>query len=60
MIAPLPMLASWANGRPATLVFCDPLGPFVIAGEGETTWFGGLLVGVYLPLALTPFFAGSA
>lgn len=69
VLAPLLVLASWAIGRPMTLVFADPLDLFAIAGavfivnaiagDGETTWFEGLLlVGVYVLLALAFFFAG--
>jgi Ca2+:H+ antiporter len=71
VIAPLLVLASWAIGRPMTLVFSNPLELFAIAStafivnaiasDGETTWFEGLLlVGVYLLLALAFFFSGSA
>lgn len=70
VMAPLLVLASWAIGRPMTLVFSDPLQLFAIAGaafivnaiagDGETTWFEGLLlVGVYVLLALAFFFTGS-
>jgi Ca2+:H+ antiporter len=71
VIAPLLVLASWAIGKPMTLVFSDPLDLFAIAGaalivnsiagDGETTWFEGLLlVGVYVLLALAFFFTGSS
>jgi Ca2+:H+ antiporter len=71
VIAPLLVLASWAIGKPMTLVFSDPLDLFAIAAaafivnsiarDGETTWFEGLLlVGVYALLALAFFFTGSA
>ena len=71
VIAPLLVLASWAIGRPMTLVFSDPLELFAIAGtafivnaitgDGETTWFEGLLlVGVYVLFAFAFFFMGSA
>ena len=71
VIAPLLVLASWAIGQPMTLLFSDPLDLFAIAGtafivnaitgDGETTWFEGLLlVGVYVLLALAYFFTGSA
>lgn len=70
VIAPLLVLASWAVGKPMTLVFSDPLDLFAIAGaalivnsiasDGETTWFEGLLlVGVYILFALAFFFTGS-
>lgn len=70
VVAPLLVLASWAIGRPMTLVFSDPLELFSIAGaafivnaiarDGETTWFEGLLlVGVYVLLGSAFFFAGS-
>jgi len=53
-----------------TLVFSDPLDLFAIAGtafivnaiagDGETTWFEGLLlVGVYVLLALAFFLLGA-
>ncbi len=69
VIAPLLVLGSWVIGRPMTLVFSDPLDLFAIAGtafivnaiagDGETTWFEGvLLVGVYVLLALAFFFTG--
>jgi Ca2+:H+ antiporter len=71
VIAPLLVLASWAIGQPMTLVFSDPLDLFAIAGaalivnsiagDGETTWFEGLLlVGVYVLLALAFFFTGPS
>lgn len=70
VIAPLLVLASWAIGRPMTLVFSNPLDLFAIAStvfivnaianDGETTWFEGLLlIGVYVLLALAFFFMGS-
>ena len=70
MIAPLLVLASWAIGRPMTLVFSNPLDLFAIAStvfivnaissDGETTWFEGLLlIGIYVLLALAFFFMGS-
>lgn len=69
VVAPLLVVASFLIGRPMTLVFTNPLDLFAIgvtalivnsvAGDGETTWFEGLLlVGVYLLLALAYFFAG--
>ena len=70
VVAPLLVLASWAMGRPMTLVFGNPLDLFAIAAaaftvnaiaaDGETTWFEGvLLLGVYALLALALFFAGG-
>jgi Ca2+:H+ antiporter len=70
VIAPLLVLASWAIGRPMTLVFSNPLDLFAIAGtvfivnaissDGETNWFEGLLlIGVYVLLAMAFFFMGS-
>jgi Ca2+:H+ antiporter len=69
VIAPVLVLVSWAIGRPMTLVFSDPLDLFAIvgtvfivnaiAGDGETTWFEGLLlVGVYVLFAIAFFFTG--
>ncbi len=69
VIAPLVVLASWVIGRPMTLLFSDPLELFAIVGaafianavtaDGETTWFGGLLLaGVYVLFALAFFFTG--
>ncbi len=69
VVAPALVLLSWAIGHPMTLVFA-PLDLFAIAaaalivnsvaGDGETTWFEGLLlVGVYVLLALGFFFAGA-
>ncbi|RYB04752.1 calcium/proton exchanger [Lichenibacterium ramalinae] len=69
VVAPLLVVASFLIGKPMTLVFSNPLDLFAIgvtalivnavAGDGETTWFEGLLlVGVYLLLALAFFFAG--
>ncbi|MGH7091644.1 MAG: hypothetical protein ACREFQ_22360, partial [Stellaceae bacterium] len=71
VMAPLLVLGSWAIGRPMTLEFSDPLYLFAIAGaafivnaiagDGETTWFEGLLlIGVYVLLALAFLFSGSA
>jgi len=71
VVAPVLVLASWAIGRPMTLVFSNPLDLFAIAStvfavnaisrDGETNWFEGLLlIGVYALLALAYFFAGSA
>ena len=69
VVAPALVVLSWAIGHPMTLVFA-PLDLFAIAacalivnsvaGDGETTWFEGLLlVGVYVLLALGFFFAGA-
>ena len=69
VVAPLLVVASFLLGKPMTLVFANPLDLFAIgatalivnsvAGDGETTWFEGLLlVGVYLLLAMAFFFAG--
>ena len=69
VVAPLLAVVSWFLGHPMTLVFGNPLDLFAIgatalivnsvAGDGETTWFEGLLlVGVYLLLALAFFFVG--
>ncbi len=70
VVAPLLVLVSWAIGRPMSLVFGNPLDLFavtaaavvvtVIAADGETNWFEGLLlVGVYLLLALGFLFLGG-
>ena len=70
-VAPVLMLASWIIGYPMNLVFASPLDLFaiaaaafivrLIAADGETTWFEGLLlVGVYVLFALAYYFAGSA
>jgi Ca2+:H+ antiporter len=67
VVAPVLVLTSWAIGRPMNLVFASPLDLFAIAGaafivrsvsgDGETTWFEGLLlVGVYLLFALAYYF----
>lgn len=64
--APLVIL-SWLIGHPMTLVFQNPIDLFAIAGttlivnfiagDGETTWFEGvLLIGVYLVFGLAFFF----
>ncbi len=69
VVAPLLVVASFLLGKPMTLVFDNPLDLFAIgatalivnsvAGDGETTWFEGLLlVGVYALLAMAFFFAG--
>ena len=67
VVAPLLVILSWLLGRPMTLVFEDPLDLFAIAGtafivnaiagDGETTWFEGvLLIGIYLVFGLAFFF----
>ena len=67
VVTPLLVLLSWFIGHPMSLVFGNPLQLFAItsaafivravAGDGETTWFEGLLlVGVYALLALGFFF----
>jgi Ca2+:H+ antiporter len=67
VVAPVLVLASWAIGQPMNLVFGSPLDLFaiasaafivrLIAGDGETTWFEGLLlIGVYLLFALAYYF----
>jgi Ca2+:H+ antiporter len=67
-VAPLLVILSWLMGSPMTLVFKNPLDLFAIAGtafivnaitgDGETTWFEGvLLVGVYCLLGTAFFFA---
>jgi Ca2+:H+ antiporter len=67
VVAPVLVLTSWAIGHPMNLVFASPLDLFAIAaaafivrsvsGDGETTWFEGLLlVGVYLLFALAYYF----
>jgi Ca2+:H+ antiporter len=66
VVAPLLVIISYMIGRPMTLVFEDPLDLFSIAGtafivnsiagDGETTWFEGmLLVGVYFVLGSAYF-----
>ena len=71
VIAPVLVIASAVIGPPMTLVFSDRLQLFAIAGtafivnaiagDGETTWFEGmLLVGVYVLLAFAFFFTGGA
>ncbi len=68
VVAPVLVLASWFMGHQLTLVFGNPLDLFAIAGtalivnaiagDGETTWFEGvLLIGVYLLFALAFFFS---
>ncbi len=67
VLAPLLVLISWALGTPMSLVFSNPLDLFAIAGavfivnsiagDGEVTWFEGmLLLGVYVLLGLGFFF----
>lgn len=67
VVAPLLVLLSWLIGTPMSLVFSNPLDLFAIAGtalivnavtgDGETTWFEGvLLIGVYLVLGIAFFF----
>jgi Ca2+:H+ antiporter len=67
VVAPLLVILSWLIGTPMTLVFNDPLDLFAIAGtafivnaitgDGETTWFEGvLLIGVYVVLGLAFYF----
>ncbi len=67
VVAPLLVILSWLLGRPMTLVFEDPLDLFAIAGtafivgaiagDGETTWFEGmLLIGVYVVFGLAFYF----
>ncbi len=69
VVSPILAVVSWFLGHPMTLVFGNPLDLFAIgatalivnsvAGDGETTWFEGLLlVGVYVLLALAFFFVG--
>ncbi len=68
VVAPVLVILSWLLGRPMTLVFKDPLDLFAIAGtafivnaitgDGETTWFEGmLLIGVYVLFGTAFFFA---
>jgi Ca2+:H+ antiporter len=70
VVAPVLVLASWIIGYPMNLVFASPLDLFaiaaaafvvrVIAADGETTWFEGLLlVGVYVLFALAYYFESS-
>ena len=67
VVAPLLVILSWLIGSPMTLVFQNPLDLFAIAaaafivnaitGDGETTWFEGvLLIGVYVVLGIAFFF----
>ena len=68
VVAPVLVILSWLLGTPMTLVFKDPLDLFAIAGtafivnaitgDGETTWFEGvLLIGVYVVFGTAFFFA---
>jgi Ca2+:H+ antiporter len=70
VVAPVLVLASWIIGYPMNLVFGSPLNLFaitaaafivrLIAADGETTWFEGLLlVGVYVLFALAYYFEGA-
>ena len=67
VVAPLLVILSWLIGSPMTLVFKSPLDLFAIAstafivnaltGDGETTWFEGvLLIGVYAVFGIAFFF----
>jgi Ca2+:H+ antiporter len=67
VVAPLLVILSWLIGSPMTLVFENPIELFAIAGttfivnaiagDGETTWFEGvLLIGVYVLFGLAFFF----
>ena len=67
VVAPLLVILSWLLGRPMSLVFTNPLDLFAIAGtafivnaitgDGETTWFEGvLLIGVYVLFGVAFFF----
>jgi Ca2+:H+ antiporter len=67
VVAPLLVILSWLIGSPMTLVFNNPIELFAIAGtalivnsiagDGETTWFEGvLLIGVYVLFGLAFFF----
>lgn len=68
VVAPLLVILSWLIGSPMTLVFKNPLDLFAIAGtalivnaitgDGETTWFEGMmLIGVYAVLGVAYFYA---
>lgn len=67
VVAPLLVILSWLIGSPMTLVFKNPLDLFAIAGtalivnaitgDGETTWFEGMmLIGVYAVLGIAYFY----
>lgn len=69
VVAPLLTVLGWFLGKPMTLVFSSPIDLFAfgatalivqtVAGDGETTWFEGLLlVGVYVLLAMAFYFVG--
>ena len=69
VVAPLLVIASWLIGKPITLVFSNPLDLFAIAGtafivnaiagDGEATWFEGvLLIGVYVLFGMAFYFVG--
>ena len=71
VVAPLLVVASWFLGKPMTLVFTSPLDLFAIAGaafivnaitgDGEATWFEGvLLIGVYVLFGMAFFFVAPA
>ncbi len=66
VVAPLLVIFSWILGTPMTLVFRNPVDLFAIAGtafivnsiagDGETTWFEGvMLIGVYVVFGLAYF-----
>ena len=66
VVAPLLVILSWLIGSPMTLVFRSPLELFAIVGtafivnaitgDGETTWFEGvMLIGVYAVLGIAFF-----
>lgn len=68
VVAPLLVILSWLIGQPMSLVFSNPLDLFAIAGtalivnaitgDGETTWFEGvLLLGVYTLFGIAFFFS---
>lgn len=67
LVAPVLVLTSFLTHHPMTLVFTNPLELIAVAGaviavnsiarDGETTWFGGvLLLAVYTLLGLAFFF----
>ncbi len=66
VVAPLLVIFSWLIGHPMSLVFTNPVDLFAIAGtafivnsiagDGETTWFEGvMLIAVYAVLAMAYF-----
>ncbi len=70
LVAPLLVLISYAAGKPMNLVFSNPLELIAVAavtftvnavaGDGETTWFEGvLLLAVYVVLMLAFFFVSA-